>query len=247
MIATMSRIVALILMAVALAPDSRAESLDSVLDAMIEAYGGERVLRGADSMLQEWQLVALAGNRHGSDRRSIRIPGRLKVELTYPHKTEVRLLNGDDAVVVLGGSGPRQAARPQRDAMRLQLMRLYSPLALRERIGLMQMAGADGHWVLVLNESGLRAEYFVNRETLTIEKVVGYLSVGGGEMTFVTEYSDFAVMNGILVHRRENKFAGNTNTAVLQLRSISFDVKFAAGDFDALTERLEENVTIARN
>lgn len=243
----MLRLAALILIAVALAPETRAESLQRVLDEMIEAYGGERALRGADSMVQEWQLVALSGNRHGSDRRSIHVPGRLKVELAYPHKTEVRLLNGDDAMVVFGGSGPRQAARPQRDAMRLQLMRLYSPLALRERSGLIGMAGTDRHWILALSEFGLRAEYFVNRETLAIEKVVGYLSVGGAEMTFVTEYSDFDVIDGVLVHRRENKFAGNTNTAVLQLQAIRFDVEFAAGDFDAVTERQQEHVTIARN
>jgi hypothetical protein len=37
--------------------------------------------------------------------------------------------------------------------------------------------------------------------------------------------------HGVLVHQRENKFAGGVNTAVLQLRQVSFDAVFENTDF----------------
>ena len=49
------------------------------------------------------------------------------------------------------------------------------------------------------------------------------LSVNGTEMQFLTEYSDFRFVDGIFVLHKENKFAGNVNTAKLLLRQITFD------------------------
>ena len=205
-------------------------ALQETLGRMIDAYGGAQNLRKLDSMTQEWDLVALRGKRHGSDRRSIGVPGRLLVELTYPDKTETRLLNAEGGFVVFGGR-PAVAKAAQTDAMRLQLMRLYSPLALMDRIEHLELSTSGDAVVLTLKESGLRAEYHVSPESWRIEKVVGILAVGTGEMSFVTEYSDFAWVDGVLVHQRENKFAGGTNTAVLRLREIHIGVAFDEAEF----------------
>lgn len=82
---------------------AQALDTDSVLEKMIHAYGGQESLRKLDSMVQEWDFVALMGNRHGSDVRSVRVPNQLRVELTYPDKKETRILNGDDSHVIFGG------------------------------------------------------------------------------------------------------------------------------------------------
>jgi len=50
-------------------------------------------------------------------------------------------------------------------------------------------------------------------------------------MQFLTEYSSFAFQDGVLVHERENKFAGGVNTAVLRLRRIVFDADLNDSDF----------------
>jgi hypothetical protein len=205
-------------------------ALSETLGRMIDAYGGAENLGKLDSMTQQWDLVALRGNRHGSDRRSIGVPGRLLVELTYPEKTETRLLNSEGGFVVFGGR-PAVAKAAQTDAMRLQLMRFYSPLALQDRIEHLELSELGGAVVLTLREAGLRVEYHVNRDSWRIEKVVGILAVGAGEMSFVTEYSDFAWVDGVLVHQRENKFAGGINTAVLRLREINVDVAFDEAEF----------------
>jgi hypothetical protein len=216
-----------------LAHSACAQSMDraSVLERIISAYGGESNLRKLDNVVQEWGFVALMGNRHGTDIRSIRIPGQLKVELRYPNKTETRILNGEQGYVLFDNRGVTPAAPPQRDAMWLQLMRLYSPLVLRDRSDAVSLE-IDGEFcALSLLKNGVRADYLVNQENWRIEKVVGTLSVNGMEMQFLTEYSDFKFVDGALVHQKENKFAGGTNTAKLQLRRITFDAQLDEGSF----------------
>jgi hypothetical protein len=205
--------------------------VDGALGKLIEVYGGEENLRRLDSMVQEWDLLALMGNRPGSDVRSIDFGGRLKVELTYPDKQETRILDGDVGIAIFRGRSPAIATEMQRNAMRLQLMRLYSPLALRDRAASVRIEDAVGHLVLTLREHGLSTDYHVNTDNWHIDKVVGTLRINGGAMQFVTEYSEFAMVDGVLMHHRENKFAGGTNTAVLKLKRIEFGVEFSDEDF----------------
>jgi hypothetical protein len=180
------------------------------------------------------------GNRHGSDVRTIRIPDQLKVELTYPGKKEARIINGEAGHVIYGDAPARAAVQPQRDAMRLQLMRLYSPVVLRDKLEFLTLAVDGKSCALTLFENGVRVDYLVNTGNWHIEKVVGSLAINGSEMQFLTEYSNFTFRDGVLVHEKENKFAGGVNTAILQLRRITLDAELKSTDFlpdgDALTQ-----------
>ena len=222
----------LVSLLIPLAAMAQPNDLDSVLGEMVEVYGGAQNLRKLDHMVQEWALVARMGNRHGSDRRSIRLPGQLKVELKYPDKSETRILNGDDGFMIYGDQPARAAASHQRDAMRLQLMRLYSPLALSDRKNALKLSDNGSELVMTLSEHGVISEYFVNKESRRIERVSGTLKINGNLMSFVTEYSDFKLVEGVLVHQREDKYAGTVNTAQLQLRHIDFDAVFDENFFN---------------
>ena len=214
-----------------------ADPVADALEQMVEAYGGEENVRKLDSMVQEWDLLALTRNQQGTDKRSIHLPEQLKVELTYPDKQETRVLDGDTGYAVFGDREPAAATAMQTSAMRLQLMRFYSPLTLRERSDVLEISEGDGYLALTLREDGLQAEYFVDTETWHIVKVVGTLSINGATMQFVTEYSEFSVVDGVLVHHRENKFVGGMNTAVLRLRNVELDADF---DDDAFLPRRNE-------
>jgi hypothetical protein len=224
----------MILLSLGIAGAASAESgdRDDVLARMIAAYGGEEQLRKLDRMIQEWDMLALRTNSPADDRRSIDFGGRLRVELTYPDKRETRILNGDVGIAVFRDKPPAIASTTQRDAMRLQLMRLYSPLALQERTDAIGVSSDDGYVVLTLREHGLLTEYYVNADSWTIEKTIGTLNAGGMAMQFVAEYSEYALVDGVLMYHRENKFAGGTNTAVLKLRNVEFDVDFADDVFE---------------
>ena len=120
------------------------------------------------------------------------MPGQLRVELTYPDRKETRVLNQADSDVIFGDRPAAIATAAQRDAMRLQLMRLYSPLHLRDRRDSVSLTLDGEYCALSLQEGGLRSDYLVD---------------------------------GVLMHQKENKFAGNVNTAVLQLRQIELQAR----------------------
>ena len=197
--------------------------LDIVLQNLIESYGGEKNLHKLDSQIQEWAVVALMGNSHGTDVRAIRAPRQLRVELRYPHKSETRIINGDRSYASYGNAPAQEAVHPQSDAMRLQLMRLYSPLVLHDKRNDLALTVNGEYCALTLSESGLRVDYMVNMTNWRIEKVIGSMTINGTDMRFLTEYSDFKFHDGVLVHERENKYAGAVNTAVLQLGHITLD------------------------
>lgn len=222
---------------------AQSTDIDALLDEMVKVYGGEQNLSKMDQMVQEWALVARMGNRHGTDRRSVNLPVQLKVELTYPDKTESRILNGANGFTIFGDH-PAQAAAPhQRDAMILQLMRMYSPLALRIRKKALTLADNGSELVLTLSVHGVVSEYFVNKESRRIERVAGTLKINGNLMSFVTEYSDFKLVEGVLVHQREDKYAGTVNTAQLQLRNIEFDAVFEENFFDPPVTGVDSLIT----
>ena len=230
----------LVLGIVVLAPvGACAEPIADALEQMIEAYGGEENVRTLDSMVQEWDLLALTRNQQGSDKRSVRLPEQLKVELTYPDKQETRVLNGDSGYAIFDDRAPTAASAMQTGAMRLQLMRLYSPLTLRDKHDALELSNSDGYVVLTLREHGLQTDYVVSADTWHIVKVMGKLSVNGAAMRFVTEYSDHAMVDGVLVHRRENKWVGSMNTAVLRLKNIEVDAEFDDEEFEPVENRTD--------
>jgi hypothetical protein len=161
------------------------------------------------------------------------------IEAYDPDKQETRVLNGAAAYAIFGDREPAVASGMQRSAMRLQLMRFYSPLTLRDRIESLDLSDGNGNVTLTLREDGLKAEYVVDTETWHIVKVVGTLSINGATMRFVTEYSEFAKVDGVLVHHRENKFVGHTNTAVLRLKRLEVDADFDEDEFEPRKNRTD--------
>jgi outer membrane lipoprotein-sorting protein len=225
--------------AIAAAGSARAEPVAEALDRMIAAYGGEENVHKLDSMVQEWNFLALTRNQQGSDKRSVRLPEQLKVELTYPDKQETRVLNGDSGYAIFNDRAPSAATAMQTGAMRLQLMRLYSPLTLRDKRDALELSRSGGYMVLTLSEHGLQTDYVVDTDTWHIVKVMGKLSVNGVAMRFVTENSDYSMVDGVLVHHHENKWVGSMNTAVLRLQHITVDAEFDDDEFEPVENRTD--------
>ena len=229
----------LLALAVAAPANGQSDAVSEALERMIAAYGGAENLQKLDSMVQEWDLLALTRNQQGSDKRSVRLPEQLKVELTYPDKQETRVLNGDSGYAIFDDRAPTAASTMQTSAMRLQLMRLYSPLTLRDKRDALEFSRSGDYVVLTLSEQGLQTDYVVSPDTWHIVKVMGKLSVNGAAMRFVTEYSDHAMVDGVLVHHRENKWVGSMNTAVLRLQHITVDAEFDDDEFEPVENRTD--------
>ena len=207
------------------APINANPSVTEILDKMIASYGGAAALEKLNKPYeQRWQLTALTRNEKGTDHRTIALPDKLKIELTYPSKSETRILDGDQGEKIYDKSNRKAATGPGLDAMRLQRMRLYNPLLLQQRAAEIQADfQIEGYYRLGLREARIVTIYYVNKESLLIDKVTGTLNMGGMSMTFLTEYHDYKPVEGVKMPHREVKFAGDVNTAKLRLISTQFN------------------------
>jgi len=221
--------------------------LDQVLDRLVEHYGGAANLARLDRVTQRWAMTSGRGGPGGSDLRYVSLPDRLRVELTHPNRREVRVLVGDHGFQMFDGEEPRIAMAPLRDAMRLQLMRLYSPLTLQARRELLQLVTEGGGLTLRLEQAGIRIDYRVDTPQWVIASVTGTLSMNGAPMQFLTEYSDFRKVDGVLVHHHEDKFAGNVPTASLDLLEIRFETGFPPAVFDPAAGAVKEGAALRQD
>ena len=200
------------------------DSANDLIDQMISSYGGAKTLEKLNKPYKQvWQLNAVSRNAKGNDTRYIALPNKLKVELTYPNNSETRILDGNQGIKIYDKSKHVEAKGPALDAMRLQRMRLYSPLLLKNRVADIKLSDKNDHYCLTLSEGGLIAEYFVNKQTNLIDTVIGTLQMGGKKMQFRTEYQDYKMEEGVMLPHQEIKYAGNVNTAVLTLLETSFN------------------------
>jgi hypothetical protein len=202
-----------------------------VVERLVTTYGGQQNLAKLNSTQQLWKIHVLATGSEGQDYRKVLLPDHLSVDLTYPNRTESRSLSGNSAFRSYNRSELKPANSVQADAQRLQLMRLYTPLILQRKLGQLEFTDDRLFCMLSLKDSSIRVDYLVNKETWRIEKVAGTMSMGKGKMEFLTEYSDFRMVDGVLMHHKENKYAGNVNTARLELLKIEFDSNLDPGDF----------------
>ena len=206
------------------------DPVEGLLKGLVEEYGGEEALKGFSSSLVRWDIEAIARGDKGEDVRYLELPGKLRVELNYTKSGELRIINGEEGLKGFKDEQGRvemgPALGPPLLGMKLQRMRFYTPLMLMEKKASLTLIEKDGFKVLSLVEGPLTADYYVNPEKRRIELFVGRLDMGGRSIEFKTEYSDFKMVSGLLMHHKEVKYAGGTNTAVLALKELRLGEKF---------------------
>lgn len=187
-----------------------------IIDKMIEACGGEKNLVQFNHYDQVWNIETKTTDTNGTDKRSVHLPSYLKTELTYPNKTEIRILDRDSGTKQFG-SQIIPAHGPMLDAMKAQLIRLYHPLILKEKMADITVSEENGYYILTLNAGTVSADYFVSTKSYLIDKVVGRLRMGPQQMEFLTLYDDYRAFEGVMIPHIETKYAGSVNTAVMRL------------------------------
>ncbi len=194
---------------------------DKIINKMIKAYGGQENLKQVNDYKQLWHIETKVSDKNGTDSREVMLPSYLYTSLSYPHKSEVRILDKGIGIKIFGEK-TIEAKGPMLDAMKVQLMRLFSPLELKKRIKNIVISLTPTYYVLSLSEDGLTAEYFVSKKSFLIEKVIGRLQMGTQSMEFLTLYQDYKLVHGVMMPHKEIKYAGSVNTAIMRLQITKF-------------------------
>ena len=196
-------------------------STKAVINKMIESYGGEEKLLQLNNYKQIWNVEFMNSDKSGFDNRSVTMPYNLRTEIVYPDKTEVRILTKDSAVKIFADK-TIEARGPMLDAMRLQLMRLFHPLELKNRLKDLTMTQNSRQYILALKNGSVAVEYIISKKNYLIEKVIGRLQIGPQQMEFLTRYEDYKSVHGVLIPHKEVKFVGSMNTAIMVLKEVKF-------------------------
>ncbi|QOY53587.1 hypothetical protein HUE87_06575 [Candidatus Sulfurimonas marisnigri] len=192
-------------------------SIDTVIQNMIKAYGGEKNLERSSSYEQVWQIDRQTDGVKGRDNRKVILPYYLRTKLIYPEKTEIRVVIRDNGTKEFSGRKV-QAKGPMLDAMKLQLMRLFTPLILKNRLKDITMITEKNQYILSLKNNSITSKYFVSKNSFLVDKVIGELKIGSMNMEFLTIYEDYKSANGVMMPHREIKYAGSVNTAIMTLK-----------------------------
>ncbi len=201
--------------------NANTQEASTVIDKMIQAYGGEKNLKQLNAYEQVWHIETKTSKKNGTDYRKVALPDFLRTELVYPDKNEIRVIIKDYGTKQYGNK-KFQAQGPMLDAMKLQLMRLYSPLTLKKKLKNITLEDEKDHYVLTISKGSISAKYFVSKKTFFIDKVVGNLKINGNGMAFLTIYKDYKAQHGVMFPHTEVKYAGGINTAVMSLKEMRF-------------------------
>ncbi len=195
--------------------------IDELIDKMINSYGGEENLKRLYNYKQVWSVEFMTSDKSGYDNRTVKLPDYLRIEIIYPDRSEVRILNKGIGTKIINGK-TINAQGPMLDAMKLQLMRLYHPLVLKSKIKSLTLTQNAKEYLLVLKSGDLSVEYVISKKSNLIKKVIGRLQMGHQRMEFLTRYEDYKLVDGIMIPHKEIKFAGSVNTAIMKLKEMIF-------------------------
>ena len=220
----MKQIMNVLLMALFFFSSANAKELDkySIINEMIKSYGGEEKLLQLLNYKQTWNVEFMSSDNSGYDNRKVIMPEYLRTEIIHPNKTEVRIINKNSAKKIFSGKVV-EVKGPMLNAIKLQLMRLYSPLVLKNQLNNINVTQNSKQYILELEKSGMKVEYIVSKRTYFIEKTIGRLQMGPQQLEFLTEYDEYKSVKGVMIPHKETKFVGSLNTAVMTLNKIYFN------------------------
>ncbi len=233
MTASLAAVLSLSLAAVT--PDAPAsKDVGALVQRCVAAYGGKAALaRSARSRVDgEVTSVVLHPGETGKIVREYERPGRLRVEIRYAGQPEIRVVDG-----ARGWREGEEATGPRLDAMVLQAARLDLPALLQANVTKLKDGGTavvEGRKVRLLAVSpaeGLLVEAAIDPATGRILRSRGASTNGPQPIEFVTTYSKFKQVEGVLVPMREENWANGKSTGVTTVKKVTFPGRFADGTF----------------
>ncbi len=212
-----------------------ARDVPALIQRCVAAYGGRAAVAKAARSRAEGTVtsVVLHPGETGRIVRDYERPGRLRVEIAYPgDPKEVRVLDGGR-----GWRNGEDATGPRLDAMILQAARLDMP-ALLQASGAGVKDGGEGRvegrrvrLLAIEPGPGMIVEAAIDPETGRILRTRGASTSGPVPLEFVTTYSQFKHLDGVLVPMLEENWANGQSTGVTKIQKATFPKTFVSETF----------------
>ena len=222
------------LAALALAAAPAEPPASALVEKVVEAYGGKAALERYPVLVQEGEVVAHQAADVGRLLRIFERPRRLRVSIAYPgNPPEQRILDGARG----WRDGREVTGTPAQKAMVLQAARMDLPLALlegRDRVvdeGVVERDGSRLRALTLPLGDGAAVTAEIDPETGRILRSVARMPGGVGSLEFVTAFSDFRKVAGVLLPFREEAFVQGRHSGTTAIKSAEFLVEAPTGAF----------------
>lgn len=201
--------------------------VETIVSAIIDAYGGEKALRSIRGYRMKGEQLAVQSHATIRVDRWFGRPDRLRLDLSYPDHHEIRFTDGERGWAGSSASNVRPANPLKLQAMRLQTARLDPPLRLLERLDEVDRRAPDGEGRIVLRlpiDSDMYIDYHIDPKTHRVERMSMWMP-GPPEMVFAADYEQFHEIEGVLIPFREMTYAGSTVTSRFQVTEFEWNPK----------------------
>jgi hypothetical protein len=194
------------------APDG-GQNLPSIINKLIEAYGGKKAIESMRSLYAKGEIEAFMLNDHGSYEFYFKQGRKLRVETIYKGSSELRILNGDKGYRSNDGLPFEEVHGSRYFAMVYQYKHLDILRGLTNGIyqisykGVSTVNGNDVDILKLNDKEGTVMDIYIDKHNLLILKVTGYFSEGNRKMNLSSEFSDFQKVSGLVLPFRITNYA----------------------------------------
>ena len=213
------------------------QRITSIINKVIDAYGGKEVIEGMDSLHAKGEIEAFMLHDHGTYELYFKRGRKLRVETKYEHSSELRILNGDrgyrstDSLPIEEVYGLRY----------LSMVYQYKHLNILHDLvgGTYQIRSAgrssvNGNNVEVFrlnDKEGAMMDIYIDAHNSLIVKVAAYFSEGNKKMDLSAEFSDFKKVGGSVFPFRITNYAGGLKIAQTVVEEYSLNPNIADSFF----------------
>ncbi|MBM4136604.1 MAG: outer membrane lipoprotein-sorting protein [Nitrospira sp.] len=194
--------------------ENTANSEQDIIQKIIDAYGGKAMLSKVISISAEGNIMKIIPEDDGTYYRYMKRDRKLFVDIKYTRSEEVRIMNGKK-----GYRGNRELVEevkgPSYDAMVYQYNQLDIPFGFVD--GTLKAAdirkdSVNGTEMTILklkDQHGYEIEVYISTEDSLILKAIGYFQFGTSKRSLRTEFSEFRMVEGILLPFRIVNYAND--------------------------------------
>jgi outer membrane lipoprotein-sorting protein len=209
-------------------PDVRDERAEQVLGAAIKAHGGAEVLRGRQTVYMRSRITNLEFPEPTAGTITVwfKRPSKIRQEVAYPHKKEIRVFDGERAWID-DGKGPRllsplHAAMMQRGVLEIDFPLQYTRGDLRYLNTAKDPMGRLTQ-KLSWRHEGYARDLMIDMTTNRV-LVVGEFDTPAGAISRMKVFDDYRPVEGVMLPFHQETYRNDQKYTEVDLVEAKFNV-----------------------
>lgn len=209
-------------------PDVRDERAEQVLEAAIKAHGGAEVLTGRQTVYMKSRITNLDFPEPTSGTITVwfKRPSKIRQEVAYPHKKEIRVFDGERAWIDAGKGAmllsPLHAAMMQRGVREIDFPLQYTKGDLRYLNTAKDPMGRLAQ-KLSWRHEGYARDLMIDMTTNRV-LVVGEFDTPAGAISRMKVFDDYRPVDGVMLPFHQETYRNDQKYTEVDLIEAKFNI-----------------------